>query len=173
MVALHNLCWNFLFSCQMICKQYIVLNHVFSNPLHTSPFWLNIFHNVSKLEIIQHTHTTQLYFTDNTKELLRKHTSYPDTARYTSEKMQSNSEASWSPVLYHIGHAGTNYLQWQILEDIATIAPKENPKSAKFPTRTFPGELMLKSSTDVTTNHEWSYFAGRRNSQILITLLNS
>ena len=29
MVALHNLRWNFLFSCQMICKQYIVLNHVF------------------------------------------------------------------------------------------------------------------------------------------------
>ena len=29
MVALHDLCWNPLFSCQMICKQYIVLNHVF------------------------------------------------------------------------------------------------------------------------------------------------
>ena len=40
MVALHNLCCNFLFSRQMICKQYIILNHVFfwykSNlePLH-------------------------------------------------------------------------------------------------------------------------------------------
>ena len=29
MVVLHNLHWNFLFSHQMICKQYIVLNHVF------------------------------------------------------------------------------------------------------------------------------------------------
>ena len=29
MVALHDLCWNFLFSRQMICKQYIVLNHMF------------------------------------------------------------------------------------------------------------------------------------------------
>ena len=28
MVALPDLCWNFLFSCQMICKQHIVLNHV-------------------------------------------------------------------------------------------------------------------------------------------------
>ena len=28
-VALNDLCWNFLFSCQMICKQYIVLNHMF------------------------------------------------------------------------------------------------------------------------------------------------
>ena len=30
MVALHDLHWNFLFSHQMICKQYIILNHVFS-----------------------------------------------------------------------------------------------------------------------------------------------
>ena len=29
MVALHDLHWNFLFSCQMICKQHIVLNHMF------------------------------------------------------------------------------------------------------------------------------------------------
>ena len=29
MVALHDLPWDFLFSHQMICKQYIVLNHVF------------------------------------------------------------------------------------------------------------------------------------------------
>ena len=29
MVALHDLCWNFQFSRQMIYKQYIVLNHVF------------------------------------------------------------------------------------------------------------------------------------------------
>ena len=29
MVALHDLRWNFLFSCQMICKQHIVLNHMF------------------------------------------------------------------------------------------------------------------------------------------------
>ena len=29
MVALHDLCWNFIFSHQMICKQHIVLNHVF------------------------------------------------------------------------------------------------------------------------------------------------
>ena len=29
MAALHNLCWDFLFSRQMICKQHIVLNHVF------------------------------------------------------------------------------------------------------------------------------------------------
>ena len=35
-----------------------------TNPLHTSPFWLNIVLNVSKLTIIQHTHTTQLYFAD-------------------------------------------------------------------------------------------------------------
>ena len=28
MVALHDLHCNFLFSCQMICKQYIILNHV-------------------------------------------------------------------------------------------------------------------------------------------------
>ena len=34
------------------------------NPLHTSPFWLNIVLDVSKLTIIQHTHTTQLYFAD-------------------------------------------------------------------------------------------------------------
>ena len=29
MAALHDLCWDFLFSSQMICKQHIVLNHVF------------------------------------------------------------------------------------------------------------------------------------------------
>ena len=29
MAALHDLCWDFLFSCQMNCKQHIVLNHVF------------------------------------------------------------------------------------------------------------------------------------------------
>ena len=33
MVALHDLHWNFLCSRQMICKQYIILNHVFLNPL--------------------------------------------------------------------------------------------------------------------------------------------
>ena len=70
MVALHDLYWNFLFSHQMICKQDIILNHMFfqyeSNlkPITYSPFWLNIFHDVSKLTIIQHTHTAQLYFTD-------------------------------------------------------------------------------------------------------------
>ena len=64
-VALHDLYWNFLFFHQMICKQYIFLNLVFLNPLHTPPFWLTIFHDVSKLKIIQHTHNTQLYFADN------------------------------------------------------------------------------------------------------------
>ena len=39
MVALHDLCWDLLFSCQMICKWYIVLTDVLyleliSNPLH-------------------------------------------------------------------------------------------------------------------------------------------
>ena len=39
MVALHDLCWDFLFSHQMICKQYIILTHmlfpeVILNPLH-------------------------------------------------------------------------------------------------------------------------------------------
>ena len=29
MAALHDLHWDFLFFCQMICKQHIVLNHVF------------------------------------------------------------------------------------------------------------------------------------------------
>ena len=29
MVSFHDLCWNFLFFCQMICKQHIVLNDVF------------------------------------------------------------------------------------------------------------------------------------------------
>ena len=29
MAAPHNLCWNPLFSHQMICKQYIILNHMF------------------------------------------------------------------------------------------------------------------------------------------------
>ena len=29
MAAPHDLCWNPLFSCQMICKQYIILHHVF------------------------------------------------------------------------------------------------------------------------------------------------
>ena len=29
MAALHDLRWNILFSRQMICKQHIVLNHVF------------------------------------------------------------------------------------------------------------------------------------------------
>ena len=29
MVALHNLCWDFLFSHQIICKQHIILNHMF------------------------------------------------------------------------------------------------------------------------------------------------
>ena len=41
-----------------------VVYKVNSNPLHTSPFWLNIVLDVSKLTIIQHTHTTQLYFAD-------------------------------------------------------------------------------------------------------------
>ena len=69
----NNLCWNPLFSRQIICKQYIVLNHMFfryENNLKIQihyilpPFWLNIFHDVSKLTIMQHTHTTQLYLTD-------------------------------------------------------------------------------------------------------------
>ena len=29
MAALHDLRWDFLFSHQMICKQHIILNHVF------------------------------------------------------------------------------------------------------------------------------------------------
>ena len=29
MAALHDLCWDFLFSRQMICKQHIILNHMF------------------------------------------------------------------------------------------------------------------------------------------------
>ena len=36
-----------------------------SNPLHTSPFWLNIVLDVPKLNNYTNTHTTQLYFTDN------------------------------------------------------------------------------------------------------------
>ena len=35
-IALHDLCWTLLLSHQMICKQYIILNHVFLNLLHTS-----------------------------------------------------------------------------------------------------------------------------------------
>ena len=70
MVALHGLCWNPLIFLPddsyrkntwlrtMCCLQ------VNLNPLHTSPFWLNIVLDVSKLTIIQHTHTTQLYFAD-------------------------------------------------------------------------------------------------------------
>ena len=30
MAALQDLCWDFLFSHQMICKQHIILNHMFS-----------------------------------------------------------------------------------------------------------------------------------------------
>ena len=48
-----------------LCKHYFVLNHVFLNLLHPPcPVWLNIFHDVSKLTIKQHTHTAQLYFAD-------------------------------------------------------------------------------------------------------------
>ena len=72
MVALHNLHCNFLFSCQRICKQYIILNQVFFwykiilNPLHTIPFWLNIVLDVLKLKITQthipHNYTSQIVF---------------------------------------------------------------------------------------------------------------
>ena len=33
-IALHNLCWYFLFSHWMKCTHYIILNHVFLNLLH-------------------------------------------------------------------------------------------------------------------------------------------
>ena len=42
MVTLHDLCWNFLFSRQMICKQHIALNHMFfryESNLRDSPRW--------------------------------------------------------------------------------------------------------------------------------------
>ena len=51
MAALHDLHWDFLFSCQMICKQHIILNHVFfryesnqviSNPLQVIAQLLNV-----------------------------------------------------------------------------------------------------------------------------------
>ena len=51
MAALHDLHWDFLFSCQMICKQHIILNHVFfryesnqviSNPLQFIAQLLNV-----------------------------------------------------------------------------------------------------------------------------------
>ena len=72
MVAPHDLCQNPLFSHKMICKQYIILNHVFfwykSNlkPVTYSPFWLNIVLNVPKLKITQthipHNNTSQIIF---------------------------------------------------------------------------------------------------------------
>ena len=72
MAALHDLCWDFLFSYQMICKQHIILNHVFfrykSNlkPVTYTPFWLNIIVNVPKLKFTQthipHNYTSQIIF---------------------------------------------------------------------------------------------------------------
>ena len=68
MVALHDLRWNPLFSSQMICIGktrgwgWCVVYK--TNPLHTSPFWLNIVLDVPKWTITQYTHTTQLHFAD-------------------------------------------------------------------------------------------------------------
>ena len=72
MVALHDLRWNPLFSRQMICigktrglGQCVVYK---TNPLHTSPFWLNIVLDVPKLKITQahipYTNTSQIIFFD-------------------------------------------------------------------------------------------------------------
>ena len=72
MVALHDLHWNPLFSRQMIC---IGKTHGWgrcvvykTNPLHTSPFWLNIVLDVPKLKITQahipYTYTSQIIFFD-------------------------------------------------------------------------------------------------------------
>ena len=72
MVALHDLRWNPLFSCQMICigktrgwGRCVVYK---TNPLHTSPFWLNIILDVPKLKITQahipYTYTSQIIFFD-------------------------------------------------------------------------------------------------------------
>ena len=72
MVALHDLCWNPLFSPQMICigktrgwGRCIVYK---TNPLHTFPFWLNIILDVPKLKITQahipYTYTSQIIFFD-------------------------------------------------------------------------------------------------------------
>ena len=70
MVALHDLCWDPLFSCQMICIGktrgwgWCVVYKM--NQLHTSPFWLNIVLDVPKLKITQthipHTNTSQIIF---------------------------------------------------------------------------------------------------------------
>ena len=70
MVALHDLCWDPLFSCQMICIGktrgwgWCVVYK--TNQLHTSPFWLNIVLDVPKLKITQthipHTNTSQIIF---------------------------------------------------------------------------------------------------------------
>ena len=71
MAALHDLCWDFLFSCQMICKQHIIINHMFfwykSNlePVTYSPLLTKHCPRCSKIENYTNTHTTQLYFTDN------------------------------------------------------------------------------------------------------------
>ena len=70
--ALHDLRWNPLFSRQMICigktcgwGQCVVYK---MNPLHTSPFWLNIVLDVPKLKITQahipYTYTSQIIFFD-------------------------------------------------------------------------------------------------------------
>ena len=72
MVALHDLHWNPLFSRQMICigktcgwGRCVVYK---TNPLHTSPFWLNIMLDVPKLKITQahipYTYTSQIIFFD-------------------------------------------------------------------------------------------------------------
>ena len=70
MVALHDLCWDPLFSCQMICigktRSWGWCVVYKTNPLHTSPFWLNIVLDVPKLKITQthipHTNTSQIIF---------------------------------------------------------------------------------------------------------------
>ena len=72
MVALHDLRWNPLFSRQMICIGktrgwgWCVVYK--TNPLHTSPFWLNIVLDVPKLKITQahipYTYTSQIIFFD-------------------------------------------------------------------------------------------------------------
>ena len=66
MVALHDLHWNFLFSDQMICKQHIILNHMFFRYESDPPFWLNIVLDVPRLKITQthmpHNYTSQIIF---------------------------------------------------------------------------------------------------------------
>ena len=57
MAAPHDLHWNPLLCCQMICKQYIVLNHVFfqyeSNPKIRT-------HYINFLELGWYTHSVKI-----------------------------------------------------------------------------------------------------------------